>query len=290
MKWLVGIGSLLGLLLVAVLGLTFWQAMRLVRPARLPFDLHPDDIGAPHEAVRFPGAHGELVGWYFRGTNGRTLIGLHGVAAHRQQWLKPAAELQARGFGVLLFDFRRHGESDGHSTTFGDHEVRDVAAALDYLHRRGDVDMTRIGVMGLSLGAITAILAAAQLSELKAVVAEAAFGDLLQDLSLAFRRYTGAPAFPFARIIAFWGQIITGARLDRIRPVETVGRIAPRPIFIIGDLQDNLVDEPHTSNELFARAGEPKVLWQVDAGHVMAYAAAPSEYIDRIAAFFEEAL
>lgn len=289
--WLVGLGSLVGLLLVVVLGLTFWQAVRLVRPARVPFNLHPDELGALHEAVRFRGASGDLAGWYLPGTNGRTLIALHGVAAHRQQWLKPAAELQARGFGLLLFDFRRHGESDGHSTTFGDHEVRDVAAALAYLRGRGDVAMDHIGVMGLSLGAITAILAAAQLPELKAVVAEAAFGDLLQDLSLAFTRYTGAPAFPFARIIVFWGQLITGARLDRIRPVAVIEQIAPRPVFIIGDLKDGLVDEPRTSSELFACAGEPKQLWQVpEAAHVMAYSTAPAEYIDRIAAFFTEAL
>jgi dipeptidyl aminopeptidase/acylaminoacyl peptidase len=291
MRWVFIGGGILLTLVLAVGGFTLAQAVRLVRPRRVPFALHPRDLAAPHEEVRFRGPRGELVGWYLPGTNGRTLLALHGVAAHREQWLKPAAELQARGFGVLLFDFRRHGESAGHATTFGDQEVQDVAAALGFLRQRGDVDMARIGVMGLSLGGITAILAAARLSELRAVVAEAAYGDLLVDLGHAFTRYTGAPAFPFAQIIVFWGQLITGARLDRIRPVEVVGQIAPRPIFIIGDLEDGLVQEPQTSAALFARAGEPKQLWQVPgANHVMAYAVAPAEYIDRIATFFHDNL
>src|SRR5262249_17356764 len=148
----------------------------------------------------------------------------------------------------------------------------DVAAALDYLRERGDVDMSRIGVMGLSLGGITAIIAASRLPVIRAVVAEAAFSDLVRDLEIAFHRFTGLPAFPFPPLTIFWAQISPGGNLTRLRPAEVIGAIAPRPILIIGDLKDALVNEPHASETLFARAGEPKELWQVaEAGHVKAY-------------------
>jgi len=133
MRWLIVVGGVAATLAAAASALTFWQAVRLVRPVRAGFDLRPEELGATYEEVRFPGPAGALSGWYFPGTNGRTLLGLHGVAGTRQQWLKPAVELQRRGYGVLIFDFRRHGESEGRHTTFGDHEVRDVVAALDYL-------------------------------------------------------------------------------------------------------------------------------------------------------------
>ncbi len=291
MIWLGIAGGVVLGLAALILGFALWQSLRLIRPARRSLDLHPRDFTPIYEDVRFPGPAGKLAAWYFPGTNGRTLIALHGIADNRQQWLPAAADLQRLGYAVLAMDFRRHGHSDGRYATYGDHEVEDVAAAIAYLGGRGDVDGARLGVMGRSLGGITAILAAARLPALRAVMAEAAMGDLVVDLRTAFSRYVGPTFTPLVSVIVWWGQTISGARLTNIRPAESIGQIAPRPVFIIGDLADKLVDEPRTSAMLFARAGEPKSLWQIpNAGHVQAYAVEPTEYIARLDAFFRQAL
>lgn len=291
MLWLIGSGALLLALGTLLLTFSYWQASRLVHPTRKPFVQHPRDLAVPHEDVVIASPVGKLAAWYLPGTNGRTLIGLHGINDNKEQWLAPAVDLQRRGYGVLLLDFRGHGQSEGRFVTFGDRETEDVRAVLNYLRMRGDVDVARIGAMGLSLGAITAIIAAARLPELRAVVAEAAFGDLKQDLGGAFHRFTGLPAFPFANLVVFWGRLMVGAKLSQLRPIAVVDRIAPRAIFIIGDLKDNLVAEPQTSAALFAHAGEPKQLWQLsDVPHVGAYAADPVAYIDRLDAFFSQYL
>lgn len=291
MPWLIGSGALLLALIALLLAFTYWQAARLVHPTRKPLVLHPRNLAVPHEEVVIASPVGKLAAWYLPGTNGRTLIGLHGINDNKEQWLAPAADLQRRGYNVLLLDFRGHGQSEGRFVTFGDRETEDVRAVLTYLQSRGDVDLTRIGLMGLSLGAITAIIAAARLPEIRAVVAEAAFGDLKQDLGIAFHRFTGLPPFPFANLVVFWGRLLVGAKLSQLRPVAVVDRIAPRAVFIIGDLKDNLVDEPQTSAALFAQAGEPKQLWQLpDVPHVGGYAADPVAYIDRIDAFFNQYL
>lgn len=279
------------LVYVLILPFTIYLALRLVRPTRRPFAEHPREHDIPFEEVWIAGQAGKLAAWFLPGTNGRTLIGLHGIADNKQQWLGPAIALQRRGYSVLLLDFRAHGASEGRFCTFGDRETEDVAAALAYLQARRDIDMDRVGVMGLSLGGITALLAAARLPGVRAVMAEAAFADLLRNLGLAFRRYTGVPAFPFANLTAYWGQLLTGARLSHIRPVEVVSAIAPRPVFIIGDLGDQLVNEPQASNDLYRRAGAPKDLWQIpEAGHVAGYLTDPATYIDRLDTFFSQAL
>lgn len=276
---------------VFILPFTFILAWRLVRPRRRALKERPEDYGVPFAAVEFTGPAGSISAWWLPGTSGRTLIALHGIGDNKQQWLAPAVQLQARGFSCLLMDFRAHGESGGRFATYGDREAEDVAAALDYLRGRGDVDMGRVGAMGLSLGGITAIIAAAQLPDVRAVVAEAAFADLLRNVGLAFSRFTGVPPFPFANLTAFWAMRLTGARLSRVRPVEVIGRIAPRPVLIIGDLDDSLVNEPEASNDLYARAGEPKELWQIPGTvHVGAYQADPAVYIARLDAFFRAAL
>ncbi len=291
MTWLWIFGIALLAALIGLFGFTFSVALRLVRPPRRLTSRHPRDLAAPFEEVRIPGPAGLLAAGYLPGTNGRTLIALHGIADNRQQWLAPAVDLQRRGFGSLLLDLRAHGESGGRHVTFGHREVADVAAALDYLEQRGDVDVNRVGVVGLSLGGIVAIMAAASLPALRAVATEAAFPDLLVDLRHAFRHYTGLPPFPLANLTVIWGQMLTGTRLSRLRAIEVVDRIAPRPIFIISDLADSIVPEPRASEELFARAKEPKEFWQLpDTDHVQGYNRFGADYIDRLEAFFARSL
>jgi len=287
-KWVVAVIAGLGVLAALF---TFLQAWLLVHPRRKPFVSHPRDHDIPHEEVMIASPAGDLAAWFLPGVNRRTLIALHGINDNREQWLAPALDLQKLGYALLLLDFRGHGQSDGRHVTFGDRETEDVAAALAYLRQRGDIDMARIGLMGLSLGGIAAIIAAAQLPEVHAVMAESAFPDLMADLALAFKRFTGLPPFPFAQMTAFWGQLITGTKLSNTRAIEAIGKIAPRPVFIIGDLKDDLVVEPEGSQALYARAGEPKYLWQLpDVPHVGAYLANPQEYINRLDEFFSQAL
>ena len=292
MSLLVDLGiGLVVLVIVLSLAFTFVLAWRLVHPLRKPFISHPRDFAIPYEEAVIPSPFGKLAAWFLPGTNGRTLIALHGINDNKEQWLAQAVDLQQRGYASLLLDFRGHGASEGRHVTFGERETEDVAAALDYLRQRGDVDMQRVGLIGLSLGGIAAIMAAARLPAVRAIMAESAFPDLMQDLGLAFRRFTGVPSFPFAQLTAFWGQIITGISLSNLRPIELVGSIAPRPVFIIGDLKDNLVSEPMGSQGLYDRAGEPKRLWQLpEAGHVCAYKVRPQEYIDQLDTFFTAAL
>ena len=63
---------------------------------------------------------------------------------------------------MLAWDFRAHGKSGGEFSSLGYYEVRDVKAALDYALAQPDVK--HIGAWGGSMGAVTMIRAAAQIS------------------------------------------------------------------------------------------------------------------------------
>ena len=73
-----------------------------------------------------------------------------------------ADTLGRRGIAVLRYDQRGIGESSGASDS-ATVQVRaaDARAALAYLRRRTDVDPARLGVLGLSEGALAALLVAA---------------------------------------------------------------------------------------------------------------------------------
>ena len=100
------------------------------------------ELGAAYEDVSFTTSDGlRLEGWYVPTKNGATVIVIPG----RKGPQKPAKLLAEHGYGVLLFDRRGEGESEGDPNGFGWAGTRDVEAAIAFLRSRPEVDESRIG-------------------------------------------------------------------------------------------------------------------------------------------------
>jgi dipeptidyl aminopeptidase/acylaminoacyl peptidase len=284
------IASLIGTAVV-VIDLSYRNARHLVRPRRAPITSTPAERGLSFEPVTFTSTDGlRLVGWYIPSHNTATIILCHGLGDNRVGMLPQAVLLAEHGYGSLLFDFRAHGESGGEMVTYGYAETEDVLAAVDYLLSRPDVDPKRIGILGGSLGAATAIRAMAHSTHLKAVVAESAFTSLEDEVASSFTVFSGLPAFPFAPLTVAFAQWQTGLRISEVRPIDDIPSIAPRPVFIIHGPDDELIPAEQ-GLRLYEAAGEPKELWMVSGmGHESALEIFPHEYEKRIIGFFDKAL
>jgi len=92
------------------------------------------------------------------------VILVHMLNKSRRDWDPVAAQLAAEGIGALTIDLRGHGESggamEGGETPDYSALVRDVSAARRYLASRGEVQQSRVGIAGASIGANLAVLAA----------------------------------------------------------------------------------------------------------------------------------
>jgi dipeptidyl aminopeptidase/acylaminoacyl peptidase len=109
-------------------------------------------LGAAYENVSFTTTGGlTLRGWYVPSRNHAAVIAAPGRAGSQ----RPARVLVRHGYGVLLFDRRGEGKSDGDPNAFGWGAAKDVIAAVAFLQRRADVDRDRIGGIGLSVGGET---------------------------------------------------------------------------------------------------------------------------------------
>jgi fermentation-respiration switch protein FrsA (DUF1100 family) len=81
------------------------------------------------------------------------VMAFHGLGQTRASMNAIAeAYFVPRGYAVLTVDARGHGESGGLSGLDSPREVQDVAELFAWLASRGDVDATRIGAVGVSLG------------------------------------------------------------------------------------------------------------------------------------------
>jgi len=231
-----------------------------------------------------------LAGRFFPGQSRTTIILSHGYGDDQNQMLPWADFLNRAGYSVFTYDMRNRGASGGDAMTLGALEQEDLLSVIDAVAARPDVDRDKLGALGVSLGGATTILAAARDPRLKAVVDDCGFSDVASVINTGFEYFLHLPPFPFAPVTVRISEWRTGQQLSHVRPVDVIGQISPRPIFIIHGLADTAVP-PANSARNFAAAGEPKQVWYVPgAWHNGSREVAGPEYEQRVIAFFRQAL
>lgn len=262
---------------------------RVVRPGRKPVapteegaPAHPGDIGLTHEDVRFTTDDGyTLDGWLIpagRDTRAAVVL-MHGFSWHRLPWLTEFVPWIQPRYNVLQFDFRGHGNSDDAPITLGTLEQRDVAAAVRFLEGRG---FGPIALMGISMGASVAIMAAPDLP-VAAVVADAAYARLENPIGNRLRQ----GHYPLPRLGARLVVLAASARARTWlrQPVQRVAQIAPRGLLLIAPRDDALVNWTQ-GRALFEAAREPKELMVVEgAAHSDAHVVGGRDYEERVLGF-----
>jgi dienelactone hydrolase len=253
-----------------------------------PDDVPAANLGAPYEEVQFTTSDGLLLkGWYVPSKNGAAVISFPGRSGTRLQ----ARMLARHGYGVLLFDRRGEGESEGDWNVFGWQGERDAHAAVRFLQTRADVDPERIGGIGRSVGGEMLIEAAAESDAFKAVVSEGGSGRSVRD-ELANHGFRVGELTGLATQAVLTGAV---AVFTNNLPPEDLkslaGRISPRAAFFIYGEHGQGGSEKKPNQGFYAEAGEPKELWEVPgAQHVGGITTQPTEYERRVIAFFDEAL
>jgi dienelactone hydrolase len=245
----------------------------------------PAQLGVGHEEVSFETSDGlTLHGWYVPSRNGAAVIAFPG-----RKGPQPHTRMLARhGYGVLLFDRRGEGESDGDPNSWGWGNERDIKAAIAFLQRRPDVDPERIGGLGLSVGGEMMIQTAAHTDALAAVASEGAgIRSLRETLEVpSAQAYLAAPfkAVETAATAVFRDQMPPASLAD------LAAKVAPRPLLLMysGTGQGGEVE---LNPEFYRAAGAPKALWEIPgAAHMGGIRAQPAEYERRVVGFFDRAL
>ena len=219
-----------------------------------------------------------LSAWYTPPRKGAVILLAHGYGDNRPEWVH--ALLAKKGYGVLAWDARAHGESDGEVSTIGYLEVLDVKAALDYALTQPGVN--HIGAWGGSMGGATLIRAAAAFPEIEALFIDSAFASLDEEFDFLV-------PFPLINPLAkFLAQTQTGIHLRQINPLNDIAQISPRPVYIVHGTGDT-VAPPDAGEKLFNAANEPRFLWvEEGAAHLSIHLINERRYQRRLIRFFDE--
>lgn len=177
-----------------------------------------------------------LHGWFIPAV-GRTrgdppapaVLHVHGNAGNVESHADFSAFLPTHGLSLLIFDYRSYGRSDHSARRLNREDLLiDTKAALDYLKTRPDVDPTRIGLYGVSLGGVLGLAVAADDPDVRSICCVSPFAS--------WKRIARDHFGPIGAWLARRG-------VDADQAVANLGR---RPLLLIHGQQDNIVPVEHS--------------------------------------------
>jgi alpha-beta hydrolase superfamily lysophospholipase len=201
-----------------------------------------------------------LRAWLLRGDPQRAAaVIVHGVGDSLESWTEVADTLHRRGHTALLLDLRGHGGSEGRHMTLGGREREDVRAAISHLQQQGLAPQGLL-LMGWSMGAVAVLRAAAERSDVRAVVAEAPFDTYRNSVAHHARLLYGLPRWvpliPLSIAMAEWRA---GFRADDVDAVAAARKIRA-PLLAVADGADPRMPETVVRRVFDAHPG-PKRFW-----------------------------
>jgi pimeloyl-ACP methyl ester carboxylesterase len=245
----------------------------------------PDAAGLAVTPAEFASQDGvSLRGWWNPGEPSKpVIIFVHGLNRSRVEMLERAADANRRGYGVLLFDLRNHGESGRAYTTIGIFESRDVCSASQFVKEESG-NRPQI-LWGVSMGASSAILAAKRCPGFVAIISDSSFlsfrDTVAHHLTLLFR----LPAFPIANLIVAITSYRVGFDPDD-GDVEAAVRDLTIPILFIAGGADRRMP-PSLAERMFKAAKNPakQLLVIPGARHGEAFTTDRTTYLNSVYSF-----
>jgi pimeloyl-ACP methyl ester carboxylesterase len=283
--------KVLALALLAVLSVSLYGAVEIIRVPFLAIPATPTDYGLDYERVEFSTVRGvELTGWWIPADKPSpiTIIVQHGIGSNAGDMLPSSLCLRNDGaWNLFYYNFRGHGDSGGRHTSLGPLELQDLRHAVKFIKHTYPKATQRLGIYGHSLGAAVAIVGTAEILELEGVIAENSFSDIRQTIRRFAWVFYRVPYYPFIPIAILLASLQMRVRMGRFSPAKSIGKISPRPVLLLHGELDRRMPKSDV-RALWDAAQEPKELFTIPmAGHGDAWLVGKEEYEKRMVNFFK---
>lgn len=245
----------------------------------------------PYVTIKLQTYNGlQIDAWYAKpdSTSKGTVLLFHGLLSNKSILLDEATEFLNHGFSVFMVDYRAHGASDGHITTFGIKETEEVKLAWDYILGKGEKN---IFIYGLSMGAVAVSKAIFDYNLKPAgVILEMPFLNI-QSLIQAKARVQGFENYfvkPFSFFITFWMGIERGIKSFQLQTTKYVAGLTC-PVLMQWGAKDIYVSEQETQT-IFKAIGsaKKKLVVYESANHESLLRNDPQKWKGEVTSFLSE--
>ncbi len=208
------------------------------RAPRLIETTTPESLSMPFSSQHLPGPKNKrLFSWLIPGMHNQfTVILVHGWGGNAQMMLPLALPFHEAGMNVLLYDARNHGKSDGDTFSSLPRFAEDLSSVIAWTTQRDSSQ--KIVVLGHSIGAAAAMLAASHRTDIDLVIGMSGFAHP----NLVMRRHLDRPWLPqwFKPLILSYVQWVIGYRFDEIAPMNRI-RYIRCPVLLVHGTEDRVV-------------------------------------------------
>ncbi len=227
----------------------------------------PASVNIAYEDVWIKTADGlKLHGWWLPHQHEEkgTILFLHGNAENISTHIGSVWWLPKHGYNVLLFDYRGYGLSEGEPTLPG--LQLDMAASMDWVFNKKDINTNKIVIFGQSMGsaiAITGLPDSPYRSRVRGLIVEGAFTSFREVARELLDRswLTWLFQWPLSMLIN-----------DDYRPIDSIKKLEDIPKLIIHSRTDEVIPY-HNGVELYEAAGGEKQFWSIaNARHIATFA------------------
>lgn len=238
----------------------------------------------PYDELNVQSPYGYMMtGRVYPNTSKHYVIIVHGISMNIYGGLKYLSFFHKKGFNVVVFDLRNHGNTGGQNTTYGHFEKWDLRAITDYIYKTYGSDI-HVGLHGESMGGTIAMLNMAMDKRIDFGVIDSAFSDLPELLLLKFKQDTGIDS---KKLIAFLNLIIkfrSGFTIEDVSPLKELPSISQPILFIHGD-EDTYIP-PKMTKAMYAFKMDQKFLYMAKEGiHGTAMGVDPDRYDEELTQF-----
>lgn len=217
----------------------------------------------------------------------KAVVIVHGYKGNRTQMPGISKYYHDRGYNVLRPDLRGHGESEGEYIGYGWHERLDLVQWIDYL--KEETGAEEIILHGFSMGAATVLMTSGEElpQEVKAVVADSGYTNVMDELSHQLKYLYNLPSFPIMQVTSLITDARVGYNFTEASALEQVKKNKV-PLFIIHGADDELVPT-HMAEALYEAADVEKEIWIPEGvQHTEAFTLKQVEYEQRLTDFLDE--
>jgi fermentation-respiration switch protein FrsA (DUF1100 family) len=215
------------------------------------------------------------------------IIICHGVTENKMNSSKYMTLFLQRGFNVVVYDHRRHGESGGKTTSYGYYEKFDLKAIVHWLKAEKGSDIL-LGIHGESMGAATMLLYAGMVEDgADFYISDCAFSDFREQLAYLLKKDFKMPPELLLPIADYFLRLREKYSLRDISPISVVHKIK-KPVLFIHSKQDDYI-LPEMTKALYNRKKESKRLFLAEYGrHAQSLNENKKEYEKAVDQFLQE--
>ncbi|XP_024961606.1 uncharacterized protein LOC112502029 isoform X2 [Cynara cardunculus var. scolymus] len=215
------------------------------------------------------------------------VIYCHGNSGSRADANEAAAILLPSNITVFTLDFSGSGLSDGNYVSLGWHESNDLKVVVSYL--RSNEQISRIGLWGRSMGAVTSLLYGAEDPSIAGMVLDSAFSNLFNLMMELVDVYKiRLPKFTVKVALQYMRRMIQKKAKFDIMDINAL-KVAPKTFIpaLFGHAKGDKFIQPHHSDLISNSYAGDKNMIKFEGDH---NSSRPQFYYDSVSIFFHNVL